>query len=359
MNKLIVIALAVVVAQSLLFSVYLYRSAKRDAKSRLLMLFTSILSLHFFNLILGRLIPHYSGFWFSWMLLASYGPVIYLYVREFLNRPADKSWIHLFFPFYPTVLWAFTDKLHMESSDDVYFDTIVSLPIYGALFLYLLLSIHLINRYGTGIKNISWLKYLVVSFTLVLLFHIVVLSIYSTSSIFYGQLFYLFEAIYMTFFTSGMVYTAMSKPSVFIDTTKVKELLLQPKKYFYTGLTKEDTERIIQQVTQYMENAKPYLDSEITLDSFSKETGINRRHISQAINEKRNQNFKEFVNHYRISHARELLNDAEKDLRIFEVMYEVGFSSKSSFNQAFKRITNKTPTEYRNEVLRNSMRQTA
>ena len=37
----------------------------------------------------------------------------------------------------------------------------------------------------------------------------------------------------------------------------------------------------------------------------------------------------------------------DKNLHIQEVMYKVGFNSKSSFNTAFKKKTQKTPSQFR------------
>jgi AraC-like DNA-binding protein len=44
----------------------------------------------------------------------------------------------------------------------------------------------------------------------------------------------------------------------------------------------------------------------------------------------------------------ELLGDPEKrEVTVLEVLYEVGFNSKSSFNTVFKKQTSMTPTQYR------------
>jgi AraC-like DNA-binding protein len=43
-----------------------------------------------------------------------------------------------------------------------------------------------------------------------------------------------------------------------------------------------------------------------------------------------------------------LKNPSKKELTVLEILYEVGFNSKSSFNTSFKKYTNLTPTAYRN-----------
>jgi len=48
----------------------------------------------------------------------------------------------------------------------------------------------------------------------------------------------------------------------------------------------------------------------------------------------------------------ELLTSPDRrDFTVPEILYEVGFNSKSSFNTAFKKHTGLTPTEYRRRNL--------
>jgi len=66
------------------------------------------------------------------------------------------------------------------------------------------------------------------------------------------------------------------------------------------------------------------------------------------INHHLNKHFFDFVNEFRIEKAKSLLtNPAKQDLTIQEILYEVGFNSKSSFNTAFKKHCGLTPTQYR------------
>ncbi len=73
--------------------------------------------------------------------------------------------------------------------------------------------------------------------------------------------------------------------------------------------------------------------------------------LSQAINEGLGKNFFEFINRYRIEEAKRLLTDpADKKITVLEVLYQVGFNSKSSFNTVFKKQTGLTPSEFKKKV---------
>jgi AraC-like DNA-binding protein len=58
------------------------------------------------------------------------------------------------------------------------------------------------------------------------------------------------------------------------------------------------------------------------------------------------------VNRYRIEEAKRLLtNPPDKKITVLEVLYEVGFNSKSSFNTLFKKYTGLTPSEFKKQHL--------
>lgn len=61
-----------------------------------------------------------------------------------------------------------------------------------------------------------------------------------------------------------------------------------------------------------------------------------------------NKTFTQFVNEYRLVHASKLL--AEQPISITEVCYESGFNNFSHFNKSFKAFTGQNPSQYRNEL---------
>lgn len=58
--------------------------------------------------------------------------------------------------------------------------------------------------------------------------------------------------------------------------------------------------------------------------------------------------FVQFVNEYRLAHAAKLLH--EKQISILDVSFESGFNNFSHFNKQFKKFTQKTPSDYLNEL---------
>lgn len=105
----------------------------------------------------------------------------------------------------------------------------------------------------------------------------------------------------------------------------------------------------IEYVKKYVLENKSYLEPSLTIQELSRQVNIPVRDLSVLINHHMNQHFFDFINEYRVKKAMQILKDSSKNkLTILEILYEVGFNSKSSFNTAFKKHTNKTPTEFRN-----------
>lgn len=104
----------------------------------------------------------------------------------------------------------------------------------------------------------------------------------------------------------------------------------------------------IQQLKTHMIDQKPYLNPTLTIQNLADDLQLPVREVSILINHHLDQHFFDFVNEYRIQHAMGILKDpAKKQLTVLEILYEVGFNSKSSFNTSFKKYADVTPTQYR------------
>jgi AraC-like DNA-binding protein len=122
-------------------------------------------------------------------------------------------------------------------------------------------------------------------------------------------------------------------------------------KYARSGISLEDAQRYKIQLMETMQEKELYLNCDLTLGDLAEEAGMTYHQASQVINNQMNQKFFSFVNNYRIQRAREMLtNPATCNMPIVELALEVGFKSKSSFYNAFKKVTNLTPTQFRKSL---------
>lgn len=96
---------------------------------------------------------------------------------------------------------------------------------------------------------------------------------------------------------------------------------------------------------EHMMTEKPFLDNALTLQNLASSSGLPEKELSFLINKVEGSHFFDYINSFRIEEAKELLK--QEELNIQEIMYEVGFNSKSSFNTAFKKHTSQTPSSFR------------
>lgn len=122
------------------------------------------------------------------------------------------------------------------------------------------------------------------------------------------------------------------------------------EKYLASGLKEEEKELILETLDRLMKTKKPFLNPELKITDLVAEVEFSRRQVSQTINEKLNLNFYNFVNRYRISEARRIMEDEDfRKYTIEGVAQQVGFKSRSSFYTAFKSETGRTPSEFCNQ----------
>lgn len=148
----------------------------------------------------------------------------------------------------------------------------------------------------------------------------------------------------MLLFTCWLVLKALYAPKIFTGIDS--KIRLNSDKE--TDIEEEElnTIRLAKQLKTCMQNEKPFIDSDFTIQMLAAQTGIDTREISRVLNHHLNQNFYEFVNQYRIQEAKKVLLDDRKKT-VLEVLYEVGYNSKSTFNTHFKQSTGYTPTDFR------------
>jgi len=125
-----------------------------------------------------------------------------------------------------------------------------------------------------------------------------------------------------------------------LATTQDYRILNAGKYYLQTQV--EDNERI-NHIFNYV---KDHFKEQITLEEIADLANMKVPSFCRYFKKITNKTFTQFVNEYRITHSLKLL--AEQPLSITEVCFESGFNNFSYFNKTFKEYK-KSPSQYRKE----------
>nr|PID89378.1 MAG: hypothetical protein CSB01_02300 [Bacteroidia bacterium] len=134
--------------------------------------------------------------------------------------------------------------------------------------------------------------------------------------------------------------------NIFIDTNDGINLEVKNNVAYETSGLKEDfAKQKHEELLNYMESAKPYLQPKLSLSILAESLGISPNHLSQIINQYEQQNFNDFVNKYRIDEFIMKAKD-NKQFSLLALAFDSGFNSKSTFNTVFKKHKGQTPSQY-------------
>lgn len=109
--------------------------------------------------------------------------------------------------------------------------------------------------------------------------------------------------------------------------------------------------QMMSRITKLIESEKLYLDSELKVTDIADALMVHRNVISDVINSQRGTTFTQFVNDYRVEHAKEILRKSPKR-KLSTVSLECGFANEQSFFRTFKSFTGKTPKEWIQDLHR-------
>lgn len=122
-----------------------------------------------------------------------------------------------------------------------------------------------------------------------------------------------------------------------------------PGKKRQGNTNKRETEDLLNwkaRIEKLMEEGA-YLDPALSLNSMAEQLGTNSSVLSQVINQGFEVNFNDFVNTYRVEAVRRALEKGEHQTHTLPgIAQNCGFSSKATFNRAFKKHVQLSPSAY-------------
>ncbi|HET7732563.1 MAG TPA: helix-turn-helix domain-containing protein [Paludibacter sp.] len=297
----------------------------------------------------------------DYALITLIAPFIYFYIKTLLNKPVTvrswKFWIHaisilpaLGFNLYFLSLTRMEriDLLILSFKEGVFSFTILNIIFYIQMTLYLFICYRIITNQlkvsakvlqGATLVDVSWLKTLMI-IDLIVMFVSAPLCFYfaneQTSNII-AQLAMNIQLVYI--FLKSTWQTGIF-PGENISEAKPKDPTLK--------IADDVVEDYFKTLMTFMQDKKPYLQEDCNIQTVAEQTSISVHHLSNILNQRFDKNFPDFINEYRINEAMRILNsDQSSKMTLEAIGYECGFGSKSSFNKAFKKLTNSTPSRYR------------
>ena len=316
----------------------------------------------------------------------TFGPFLYLYALSAANPDSHfkiKSLVH-FVPFVISLVLLLLQGPNMSpqnvpiggSGNNSFKDVVpgiemrgvinacimLSLVVYTAL-IFTLLRAHRRNipdyfSYDSLVVNLKWLNWITVCF--IIAYGFVFLSAQFVPRFIGMPLLdpQIAPDVGTSFFIFAFSFCAIKQPLIFKERpgqeVEAKGQDIEgriEKKYMKSGLKESDAQKYITLLEEYMRAEKPYRDPDLTIVDVASKLNIPKHYITQIINEKMNKNFYHYINEYRINEVKRKIADKKfSGHSILRIAFDSGFNSKSSFNTVFKKLTNRTPSEYKKMV---------
>lgn len=164
-----------------------------------------------------------------------------------------------------------------------------------------------------------------------------------------GQYYMLNWSITIVALNGPLVYFVQRRyPQFFHDLENILQRERDRNRYQKSRLTGIDVEELEARLKVTMEKEEAFRSEDLTLAELAARLQITPHQLSEYINHNLQMNLSTFVNRYRIGAAcRLLLEDRQRT--VLSVAYEVGFNSKSTFNEAFQKEMGMSPGRYRKE----------
>lgn len=351
-----------------LISLIFFKNPKKSLASKLIITLLILMVYNNLGLLiirtpLSNYIPQVFGVQLGMTLL--FGPLFYFYAKAVIDpafRWKKKYWLH-FFPYLiqlyinlplilaPLETWNWFLNSYLSGNLPIRLTEKITIAVQD---LHLLIYVALIFRWLQSVKSsygnaqyiisissrTKWLKELAYCFAL---FSLTLISLYIYALI-HGRYNPITNYIY-NFISSCIIYfisfkLILKQELIILDFTK--------KYKAYKPFDNPDGDEYVQKIKALLNEEKIYTNPELKLANIADELSLPQHQLSKLINEKFGKSFNDLINEYRVQEFIERINKPEfKTYSIFGIALDVGFNTKSSFNSTFKKITGKTPSEFR------------
>lgn len=286
-------------------------------------------------------------------LLLVYGPMLYLFLRHIIKRPA-KYWQWHFAPYiliasykvlsggdYPPLLLVGVFFIHIA------FYSIQTLRLLKAHKRVLTI---LLRRFAGASQH--WLVWQAFAIAFLAFMDVVIIAWLSLGGQVNPWIWQCVMLVLATYVLSIAALTAW-QPSIFeppqepANNTQPK-LTTQLPKARQLELCPTTARALGEKLNTLLVEQQAYRQNDLSLDTLAANLGLSRQQMSELLNAHLNTGFYEFINQYRINDAKIALTASQTS--VLDIAFAVGFNSKNAFYRAFKAATGKTPGDFRKQA---------
>jgi AraC-like DNA-binding protein len=147
--------------------------------------------------------------------------------------------------------------------------------------------------------------------------------------------------------TAAVVFALMRRTTTFsLEERALAQELAVTTKYARSALDAPARSRILRKLAEAMTSGRLHRDSSVTLRGLCESLKENPHYVSQVINQDLATSFYDLIKKHRVEDAMSaLVTEPEKS--VLDIALDVGFNSKSTFNEAFRQHAGMTPREFR------------
>ena len=369
------------ISQALFVSLVLFTKANKQGSDFVLMAWLLTISFKMMILLISAEHGEFFDNQFSIGLIPlTFGPFLFLYTKNLLYRRwffKSRDFLHytpfIFFTFLYFTF--FKGKLsfdnHMFFLDDGYLwvRLMYSIAFMISVSYYTFLTLKILGRHRKQLKDrfsflsesneLNWLCVLTAIFgvTYFLYFSLGTYNVLMKKGFF--DIAYTSD-VFLTILAFSVSYFGIKQPYLFKVIPEENEEFMALKKkneskrkYKNSNLTEEQKEEYVKHIFTFMDEERPFINAELTVQDLSKQLNISRHHLTELLNNDIGKNFFTFINEYRVEEVKRRLLDARfEHLTIVAIAFESGFNSKSTFNSIFKQNTGNTPSQWKTAELK-------
>ncbi|SEK56375.1 AraC-type DNA-binding protein [Aquimarina amphilecti] len=294
-----------------------------------------------------------ASFPFPYKYLMAVG--FYFYIKSQVSKKEKAIFSYEFILFIPAIIygllrayWYFI--LHTGIDKDIFWNVYKSGFFLYNEFVYLVFNLlvmigvlrfiksrkKLIKGSVSTKKNWEWLLVFSKMFVIVIIFNLLHQIIANSFELQHSGKFYYIILVLNSVYIYWIGFIGFTKSNLLFKTFNFNEVV------------GEEDDLLKNRIEHFIIDKEAFTNRNFKVSDLALLLSISEKELSLYIHNTYHMSFTDFINAYRVEKVKKLLisSDQEK-FTLLAISEKAGFSSKSSFNAVFKKVTGLTPTQYK------------